>query len=390
MSQIQLIFPFLGKIFFQKIIIIIAILGLITNGNLVDNVKASMKTTTGRTLSFLIIWILLSVPFGVYPGQSVAFLLQNYWKMLIMFFLVLGYITSKDDINKLIWVYICAVGLLSASTVMTSGDSRMAISSDIYDANDTALQFLLAFPFILWKLKASKGLRRIALLAIGFIILVGMVKTGSRGGFLGLVVIIMLFVLQLKKLENTSLIKGFFLISIVSGVIIYNSNDAYIERISTLFNISDDYNLTSSTGRIEIWKRGIDMMVNNPMLGVGVINFISAEGMFYIDTGSRWNAAHNSFIQIGSELGFPGLIAFCLLIYYSVKNIRKIAYDNTKISEDLFWRYTALSIVGSWIGFVVSGSLLSAAYTSFFYFLLALSLVFIRIESLSSNELVDN
>ena len=36
-------------------------------------------------------------------------------------------------------------------------------------------------------------------------------------------------------------------------------------------------------------------------------------------------SAHNSFLQVGSELGFPGFIAFCFIIVSTIANLKKIA-----------------------------------------------------------------
>ena len=74
-------------------------------------------------------------------------------------------------------------------------------------------------------------------------------------------------------------------------------------------------------------RQGIRLMTQNPLTGVGIGIFAIAEGSSRKDTGGPkepWKTAHNSFIQIGGELGVGGLILFILLIYYLFKSLRKI------------------------------------------------------------------
>lgn len=281
-----------------------------------------------------------------------------------------------EEVNKLVWVYITAVGLLAIVTIQSSGgDGRMEINADIYDANDTALQFLLALPFAVWKYKSTTGMKRLFAILIALVLLVGIVKTNSRGGFLGLVAVVMVMMWQIKSLENRSLFGIIILLFILSIGFVYFAGDGYIERISTMLTPSKDYNTASSMGRVQIWERGIQMMFMNPVLGVGVYNFMAAEGMIFAEIGARYQAAHNSFVQVGAELGIPGFIAFCLLLWRTVKYIREISgsalKDKKAISLNLI---TAFSVTGSITGFLVSGFFLSAAYTTSLYFLLAISI----------------
>jgi O-antigen ligase len=78
-----------------------------------------------------------------------------------------------------------------------------------------------------------------------------------------------------------------------------------VERFSTLSG-EQDYNFNARDGRIEIWKRGIGMMLSHPGLGIGVTAFMYANGAM----AHSWMNAHNAFVQIGAELGVGGLVAF--------------------------------------------------------------------------------
>jgi len=384
MSQIQLLFPVLSTFHVQKLVIIITIIGLLNNGEYIKNIQSVMRNRLGSLLIFLVAWIIMSVPLGVYPGHSLTFLSTSYWKLIVTLLLLLGYVTSISRFEKLIWIYILSVGFLGLVTIKGADAARVSINNDIYDPNDTALQFLLALPFAFWQFKWHTGLKKIVAAAVCVILIIGMVKTGSRGGFLGLIFVIIVSFFHLKNYENRSFLRVFLLLGIGGAVFYHLADPSYIERISTITNPSSDYNITSKTGRIQIWERGIDMMLSNPLLGVGVDNFITADGLLYLEEGARYNTAHNSFVQVGAELGAPGLIAFCLLIWNSTRYARVITKKRSESGEIIYDNINSYAIIAAWMGFTISGSFLSAAYTSSFYFLLGLSMSFIYLESRSA------
>src|SRR5690606_15321749 len=110
--------------------------------------------------------------------------------------------------------------------------------------------------------------------------------------------------------------------------------ETYWSLMKTMLNPSQDYNWAggSETGRMEIWKRGVTYMAGNPLLGVGVRCFSVAEGTLSpqaaqqsIGIGFKWSTAHNSFVQIGAELGVGGLLLFCAMLASSFRQLWRIA-----------------------------------------------------------------
>jgi len=215
---------------------------------------------------------------------------------------------------------------------------------------------------------------------------VGIIKTDSRGGFLGLVAVVMVLMLQIKTLEK----RGLFGILIILLVLIIGflqfADEGYLDRLSTMLTPSKDYNMSSSTGRLQIWQRGIEMMIMNPVLGVGVFNFMTADGVLFAEAGARYQAAHNSFVQIGAELGVPGFIAFCLLFWRTIKHLRIISSGIIENgSAPTQNTVIAYSVIGAFAGFLVSGFFLSAAYISSLYFLFAMSVSILSANHVQSS-----
>jgi putative inorganic carbon (HCO3(-)) transporter len=129
-----------------------------------------------------------------------------------------------------------------------------------------------------------------------------------------------------------------------------------------------DYNQTAETGRLQIWSRGIGYMLQNPVLGLGPGNFQTAEGTLspmaerqQFGIGVRWNAPHNSFVQVAAELGMPGVALYVAVIVSAFRALRRSADPLTP------------ALIASLLGFVVGSFFLSLAYSEMLYTLVALS-----------------
>src|ERR1043165_5782211 len=92
----------------------------------------------------------------------------------------------------------------------------------------------------------------------------------------------------------------------------------------------EEYHLTAEEGRIQVWERGLGYMTSYPVFGVGVRNFPVAEGTISPQARRqerglpvRWGAAHNTYIQIGAELGIPGLLLFLGLLWSTFAALRR-------------------------------------------------------------------
>jgi O-antigen ligase len=380
-SKIQRIFPFLASIGFQKVMLLIPVIGLALSPQLLQNIKKGFSSPQGKTLLFLSAWIMLSAPFSIYPGGCFAYVTDSLWKDIVLICLILAYGTSRKSIDNMVWAFLLAVSVFSAVAFFTGGAGRFEFIES-YDPNENALLFVMCFPFAFWKTIELKGRKKLLMAGLCVLLVIGIILTGSRGGFLGLFAVIAACILQYRRVKHVSLLPFLLIPAVVFGIIYFYGSTEYKERIGSIFDTENNYNYTSSTGRINVWKQGIDMMMNNPLLGVGVQQFESAHGRTYRLEGGKWSAAHNILIQVGAELGFPGLIAYCFIMFIVVMKLRKVA--SIKLDSNGIFSpntMTSNSLIGSWIGFMVSGFFLSVAYSNVFFLLFSLSCAFLNFEA---------
>ena len=296
--------------------------------------------------------------------------------------MIMAYGDSKKSINSMVWAFIIAVSVFAIIAFFTGGESRFEFIES-YDPNENALLFVMCFPFAFWKTVELTGWRKMLTAVLCVLLVIGIIFTGSRGGFLVLFAIIVACIVQYRRGKHVSLLPFLLIPAVIFGIVYFFGGTEYTERISTIFDTEKDYNYTSSTGRLNVWKQGIDMMIKNPLLGVGAQQFESAHGRMYRLEGGKWSAAHNILIQVGAELGFPGLIVYCFIMFIIVMKLRKVASTKTDSAKKFSLNMmTSYSLIGSWIGFIVCGSFLSVAYSNVFFLLFSLSCAFLNFAAL--------
>ena len=103
----------------------------------------------------------------------------------------------------------------------------------------------------------------------------------------------------------------------------FTSNQSYMERLESTFNITTD---GSNLGRIYVWKADKQMILDHPIIGVGpgLWGKKYAEQYQLKQEMQNLGHSHNNMLQIASESGILGLIGFLgfsiFTIYKSVKN----------------------------------------------------------------------
>jgi O-antigen ligase len=354
------------------------------------SVGSMFHTFNARIMLGLGISACLSVPFGISMGNSAAFIIDEYVKVLVFGFLVLLGIRHARDLYKMIWSFVIASGFLAYLSLFVfrmraaKGDDFVRIQSGYsYDSNDIGVVALIGLSLALLTYQVSKGKGR--LISVLIIACLGMTigRTGSRGAFVGLVAIgAALFIL----LRNVSLDKRLAFVVVTMLGLAVAAPPGYWSKMLTVFEPTKDYNWSSPTGRKEVFIRGMGYMMMNPVTGIGIANFGRAEGTLSdrvaeraLDpslAGIKWSAAHNSFLQAGAEMGVIGMVLFCTLVFGSIVQCLRLRRKMPKHwykgdPEERFLYFTAVYLPVALIGFSVGGFFVSFAYLDPIYVLAA-------------------
>lgn len=333
--------------------------------------------STTKLLALFLFWMVLSVPGALVIGHSFDVVFNGFLKTFLMFVVMVGAVRGVRDVERLAVTYLVGVTVYAVSILMQvdlDGEWRLG-DLFYYDANDFAVLAVTAMPLALYFLQSRRAAsaRLLALVALVALI-VGFVRSGSRGGFLALLVVAAFILFRyssipLRHRVGATALAAFIVIGIASG--------QYWAQMNTIFSDAD-YNWTSETGRTQIWSRGLGYMIRYPVFGVGPGNFQAAEGTLsefaerqQRGVGVRWNAAHNSYLQVGAELGVPGLVCFLAILraaFAALRRPRRHADARIHAAQGL-----KQALMASLIGFVVGAFFLSLAYHEMLYTLIALA-----------------
>lgn len=357
--------------------------------------KVPLEVVPVKYVMMLLGLAVLIVPIGIWPRYSLMFIFGSYLKTILLFLLVIYWCRSLIDIRRLLWVccLITAALVVPGALSGTPSGERYHFDSMSYDPNDLALLLVMTLPLVLYLFSTSGRLAKFVLVVVALLCLYGVVLTQSRGGLLSLITVGALIFWRNQMSRSSKLIVGVVAV-IVFGVL---AGTAYKERIATMWNPQDEYDRTAG-GRTDIWKTGLMLMATHPW-GVGIDAFVIAEGLSHGGFG-KWNAPHNSFLQVGVELGIVGLIVFVRLLAHIMKDLRRmqaVAQPDRRTASpsclltaarrspmsspqvktgDIQGHVVALAAaleISLW-GFIVGGFFLSLAYSSLLYVMLALSL----------------
>jgi putative inorganic carbon (HCO3(-)) transporter len=328
----------------------------------------SLLVPTTRLLAALVFWMMVSIPNALNVSNSFDLVVNNFVKTALMLLVIAASVRSLRDVERLAFVYLTGAVLYS-TVVMTrfdlgGGDAWRLGHLYYYDANDYATFTVTALPLGIHFVHAGRT-RRIRLFALAGLVplILGFVWSGSRGGFIALAAVVGFIVLRFSAIPVRWRLSA---TAFVLVTLLLTASDQYWQQMSTITS-DTDYNHTSETGRLQIWTRGVGYMFDNPMLGVGPGNFGTAEGTLsplaerqMWGIGVRWNAPHNSFVQIAAELGIPGLVLYIAVIVSAFRALQCA----TPLTP---------ALTASLLGFVVGSFFLSLAYSEMLYTLVALA-----------------
>lgn len=288
----------------------------------VGSLAALAVTTAGRSLvspldwSFarwmllFFAWMVVCIPTSVWVGVSVSTVRASIPTILGVW-VILTLPASRRVGERLQLGFVLGAVLFAVLNVLMGGEQFAGRYGGALgmDVNDIALVLAVCLPLTLGRALRSHGLQRLALWAATALIAVVIMRTGSRGGGLALAAGVIVLLAGISWRRSLQLL----LLGVPLSLAVWTTApESFRTRMSALFAGEEDYNQTDNNGRIAIWKRGISYGLQHPVLGVGPGGFITQDGIGKKELGlsGKWSTAHNTYVQVFAEMGFPGLLLF--------------------------------------------------------------------------------
>lgn len=237
------------------------------------------------------------------------------------------------------------------------------------DENDLALYATTWLPFFIYLyLSAENKKEKVISLIYSVSAIVIVIITFSRGGFVGLLGVGLVY-WWYSRFKLRIILAGLVGAAIAFALI----DPTYWQEMGT---ISDTDNGTAD-GRIQSWKAGWNMFLHNPF-GVGPGNFNALFGLYQPDGLARnmWGrAAHSLWFTLIPEMGIIGIFLYLKLIfrcYSDCKWVQRNAITKSVVDTHEFELATAC--LASMMGCFLTSTFLSSLYYPHFWYLAILIL----------------
>lgn len=355
--------------------------------------RSMLRLWPARVIAALGIWSAASIPFSISMGGTAMFVFTEYSKTIVLALLLILAVRDCRDLATLLWGFVAAVGSLALLSILVfkvtqHGDDEIARIQNgyAYDSNDIGLVAVVGLAITLLMFQSSKSTGKLLSLATLAALGATIARTGSRGAFVGLLCVGVALLVLLREVPIAKRVAFMLVCMLAVGVA---APQGYWEQMQTILVPSQDYNWDASQGRMELIKRAFGYMMKNPLTGLGAGQFGRAEGtMSPLATahsedpnsaGVKWSAAHNSFMQIGAEMGVPGLLLFATLVFGCIREglvlQRRLPRSWRKADPERRLLYNCATYLPvAFIGFASAGFFVSFAYLDVIYVLTAFHL----------------
>ena len=329
-------------------------------------------TPAGKVLTLFTVWFMVCIPFAFWRGGSLQVLVNEWSKSYLAFVLVAGLLVSATQMRKAFHTIAYSVGILACVALRfhSMQDGRLGLFSGRYsNANELGFAMLVGLPFLGYMfLHGGRGRKAAAIILAGPVLIV-LSKTGSRAGMLGAAMLLVIAFVQASKAARTKLLFG---APIILVLLIIMMPSQIRTRLTTVFSTNNDQPITvteesalgSTQARLMLLKDSLLLTLEHPVFGVGPGNFQTVQNELAQQRGLRkglWHETHNSYTQLSSETGLPGLIIYLAFLYQCWKVLKSIM---RKRAEGLS---TEVRIMGETLRAAFLVLLTVAAFDSFAY-----------------------
>jgi putative inorganic carbon (HCO3(-)) transporter len=320
---------------------------------------------TRQAQLFLVLFFLGTLSYFTKPSQLPWYHAHwiTYLSLIMLFFITLVVVDSPE---RLRWTLLTATASLALASLYSLRDWQLnhliypgyRPSGVVGDANYFSVDILLFLPVTLMLAQRSRARwQRWFCLGCFAITFFALLLSSSRGAFLGLLVASLYLVLR-----SRNRIRNLAVITLALTIVVMFSPNSPIERLRKPSG-GDEASIDT---HFALLRGGVRMILTNPVLGVGLDNFMSRIPD-YVSRGeaSRMDrvarVAHNSYVEVGAEAGVPALLVFLGVLACSFISLEKVALTSLRCGA-AFLGEAALGLQTGLIGGSVAIFFISGEY----------------------------
>jgi O-antigen ligase len=324
-----------------------------------------------RQASLFFVFLASTVLLGLVHSSGFQYGIGRYIAYAVFLPFLMVAVRTQADLGRvltwLVWSYV--VVFPYAVRQMIRYNDRLGVG--IYEANYMATILVLLVPvaFAFASLQRVPT-RRWLWFGAGITLVVMIVLTGSRGGFVGLVAAGVVFVYRRRGLAAAAAV----LLVLIVGVLALPT-ELSSRALATLSGDASQLPAelqASNQAHVGLFWAALRMISDSPLIGVGPENF---KDLSQVYAGLKQaNIAHNMFLEIGAEMGLPVLVMFILVLGSAFRAFTAATrLRGSQPAEELAtW---AEGLRSGLTGYVVAGCFISAEYEKVLWISIFLSIV---------------
>jgi len=254
---------------------------------------------------WLALWICLamtvSVLFADLPSSPLVWgYVGDAYRALIVYWLILSILRKKEQALHLIDVLLLMAMLFALWGCQQhfGGNPRLDGVGGQGDTNGVASLGVLFLPLAVHKLfTAGKWWQKLFGLGATILITSMIVFTNSRGGFLGLATGCLYLLLTSRRRIWLGICYFLVLLTVVPLL----SGD-YIARLNTIDSNKSEQEYSAGS-RMVLWNAGWLMFKDNPLFGVGLLNFAKAKAPYRAQLAGKFDSDLLNYSFLGYKVG---------------------------------------------------------------------------------------
>jgi len=304
--------------------------------------RVNFNSSTTKSFTFLCFFIISYSALSTINLEAKSETIKIFLIYWANYIVIVTCTRSVPKFILLIDIWLFSVALSSFHGIMQGG--LIYGNRWLKDENHISLIAAVALPFAFFLFREYSDKNKKICYIICMALYIGVIVVAhSRGGALGLLVVVLLCWLCTKKR-----VRSLAIMIIVALIVLHFSPSEFMDEMETLKQGTKE---ETAADRIYLWGLALKVFYKNPIIGVGPMNhpdYLIRIGGFSINEGAG-QVVHSTPIQWLAEKGIIGTLILMHLLFCMYRNWKR-AFNITASKETKFdakTRQTFISIAHS-------------------------------------------
>lgn len=322
---------------------------------------------------------LVSSVFGPHSAHSLSYW-QEFAKMIVVSLLLTNIVRTAAELRLILIVIGLSLGFEAAKQgwaqlILNPGAKNDNWVPFLGDNNLVAVGMAMLLPIIGALAATSTGWQKRAFQFLSVGVLYRALSTYSRGGFLSIGAIGVLWFWRSPHKPRTLVA-----VAMASMLVLPVLPQEFWDRMSTIAAPSEERD-ASQASRLHFWQVAVAMANDRPLLGVGHSAYPRSYNAYDWTEGQHLTnrAVHSAWFGVLAETGYPGLLLFVAIILLSLRACRRVRLAAKRGDIPGPLGPYAVAFEASLVAFVVGGSFVSFHYSEMLWHYVALTVALERV-----------